>query len=231
MPTLLDLRHGARAIVPGVLLLALLLGGHVRPAVASTTTTTHSAPFNYVGPTNGEVLLQLPGFSGAGALIGVEAQFKLDVYDIVAAASAQVPGSVSFQASGTVSLLQPAAFLISPAGATLSFSVKDVFVGVGNGQEVGGTSLAAPLLGSFATSANLASFAGGPFAFTLQTSGSISPGPQGIELALVTTALGSVSVTYTSALESTPPVPEPATWLMLATGLAALGGGRRRRAS
>lgn len=216
-----------RAISP---VMAAALAGLALNAAAATTSTTYNATFESTSQLPLSIPLQLPAFNGPGTLIGVDAQLRLDLYDFVVAANAQTSGTVSYQAGSTLTLQQPAAFQISPSTLSLSASQASQFVPAGNGQEVGGAGTSSLVVWSYQTNANLAPFSSGPFDFTLTGTGTLtSTVPDGITLFLVGTAVGKLSVTYTSAVADTPPIPEPGTSLLLAGGLAAVAWHRRRR--
>lgn len=210
--------------------LAAALAGLALNAAAATSTITHTTTFESTSQVPLSIPLQLPGFSGPGTLIGVEAALTIDFFDIVVAANSANGGQVSYQAAGTLALVQPAAFQISPTSLSLSIPPTSQIVGAGNGVEVNGTASSAPVIWSFQTNANLAPFSGGPFDFTLSGTGGVTvTQSDGIQLFLVSTAVGKLSVTYTSAVADTPPIPEPGTSLLLAGGLAAVAWHRRRR--
>jgi hypothetical protein len=210
--------------------LAAALAGLALNATAATSTTTYSATFENTSGLPLGIPLQVPGFSGPGTLIGVYAELNLELYDFVVTADAQNSGTVSYQAGSTLTLQQPAAFQISPTALSLSATQPSQFVAVGNGQELGGAGTSSPVVWSYQTNANLSPFSSGPFDFTLTGTGSVTGTlPDGITLFLVGTAVGKLSVTYTSAVADTPPIPEPGTSLLLAGGLAAVAWHRQRR--
>ena len=218
------LAHAARAGLPA-LLASVSLG-----AAAATVTTSYAAPFDYLGPTDTSIPLQVAAFSGPGTLIGVYAALTVDFYSVVVASDAPNGGTAAFQASGTLSLTQPPAFQLSPSSLTLSLSSATRSIPAGNGEEIDFAAIPSIATWAFQTNANLAPYVNGPFNFTLSSVGSLTDTvSDGVDLFLVSTAKGKLSVTYTSALEDTPPIPEPGSSVLLAGGLAALAWHRRRR--